>query len=150
MYNKKRAILRLIAIVLSFTMILPVGAMAAEPETIQPRASYYLDAYNAYVYLPGDGRVQVYFDVNGTGLMDEIGALFIEIHESTDGVTWDCVKTFNHYSTSGMLGYNDYYYDGHVTYNNGVVGRYYKAYVCVWAGENGDGDARYFWTSAKH
>jgi hypothetical protein len=81
--------------------------------------------------------------------MDEIGTLFIEIHESTDGVNWDRVKVFNHYSTSGMLSYNDDYHSGYVSYD-GTKGNYYKAYVCVWAGENGDGDNRYFWTSAKH
>jgi hypothetical protein len=47
-----------------------------------------------------------------------------------------------------MLGYNNYYHDGHVEYS-GTIGRYYKAYVCVWAGKNGDGDTRYFWTPSE-
>jgi hypothetical protein len=45
-----------------------------------------------------------------------------------------------------MLGYNDYYHSAHVEYS-GTIGRYYKAYVCVWAGQDGEGDSRYFWTS---
>ena len=81
--------------------------------------------------------------------MDELGALCIEIHESTDGVNWDWVETFNFYSTEGMLSYNDDYHSGYVSYD-GVAGRYYKAYVCIWGGKDGDGDTRYFWTSVKH
>ena len=147
--NKKSIVLHLMAVILAIVVIIPFSASAEEAGNIQPYASYYLDGYNAYVYLPGDGEVRVYFDVSGTGYMDEIGALFIEIYESTDGLNWNKVKTFNHYSTSGMLGYNDFSHSGHVSYD-GTKGNYYKAYVCVWAGEDGDGDNRYFWTSAKH
>lgn len=140
---------RFIALLLIFSLIVPVYANAAVVETVQPRASAYLDNYGAYVYLPGNGQVQVYFNVTGTGYMDELGALSIRIYESTDGVTWTWKKTFTHDSTAGMLSYNDDFHTGHVTYN-GVVGRYYKAYVCIWGGKNGQGDTRYFWTSAKH
>ena len=81
--------------------------------------------------------------------MDELGALSISIYESTDGTNWTWKKTFTHDSTSGMLSYNDDYHSGYVSYN-GVAGRYYKAYVCIWGGKDGDGDTRYFYTSAKH
>lgn len=149
MYNKKKStIVRLVAVIMVLAMLLPVGAAAA-----QVRASYYLDAYNAYVYLPGNGNVQVWFDVSGTGYMDEIGALSIEIYECSTNSSnindWTWKKTFTHDSTSGMLSYNDDFHSGHVTYS-GTAGKYYKAYVTIWAGKNGDGDARYFWTSAKH
>lgn len=150
MYNtKKTLMIRLVAMLMVMILLLPMGAGAATPETVQPYASAYLSSYNAYVYLPGDGEVRVYFNVQGTGIMDELGSLFIEIHESTDGVNWDWVETFNHDTTTGMLDYDDYYHSGYVSYS-GVAGRYYKAYVCVWAGKNGSGDNRYFWTSAKH
>ena len=143
------AIVRCLALLLVFSLLVPVCAQAAETVSVQPRASFYLDSYGAYVYLPGNGQVQVYFDVTGTGYMDELGALSIRIYESTDGVTWTWKKTFTHDSTAGMLSYNDDFHTGHVTYN-GVVGRYYKAYVCIWGGKDGQGDTRYFWTSAKH
>jgi len=38
--------------------------------------------------------------------------------------------------------------DGHVEYA-GTIGRYYKAQLAVWAGKDGDGDTRYFWTSSQ-
>lgn len=149
MYNAKKSfVIRLVAMLMVMVLTVPMGASAAVPETAQPYASTYLDNYSAYVYLPGGGEVRVYFDVEGTGYMDEIGALSIEIHESTDGVNWDWVETFNHYSTSGMLSYDDDFHSGYVSYD-GTAGNYYKAYVCVWAGKNGNGDSRYFWTNKK-
>ena len=148
MYKKCSAV-RIIALLLAFVLMLPVNVKAASAESIQPRASYYLDNYGAYVYLPGDGEVQVYFNVLGTGFMDELGALSIQIHESTDGTIWYWKETFKHYSTPGMLSYNDNYHSGYVSYD-GIRGRYYKAYVCIWGGKDGDGDTRYFWTSVKH
>lgn len=150
MFTKGTSVfVRLIALLLVFSFIVPVYAQAAETESVQPRASAYLSTYGAYVYLPGNGEVQVYFNVTGTDDMDELGALSIAIYESTDGVNWTWKKTFTHDSTAGMLSYNDDFHTGHVTYN-GVVGRYYKAYVCIWGGKDGQGDTRYFWTSAKH
>lgn len=154
MYSNKTSIfVRLLAVVIICSILLPVGVSAATSETVQPRASDYLDNYNAYVYLPGDGRVEVYFDVQGTGMMDELGALCIQIYEcstnSSDLDDWTWIQTFTYDSTPGMLNYNDFLHCGSVSCQ-GVVGRYYKAYVCVWSGKNGGGDARYFWTSAKH
>lgn len=139
----------LIALLLVLSLSVPAYANAAEAELVQPRASAYLETYGAYVYLPGNGQVQVYFDVTGTDYMDELGALSIAIYESTDGANWTWKDTFKHDLTPGMLSYNDDFHTGHVTYN-GVRGRYYKAYVCIWGGKDGQGDTRYFWTSAKH
>ena len=147
MYSQnKSTFIRAIAIVLAMVLVVPIGATAT---SIEPRASVYLDNYAAYVYLPGDGEVRVYFNVEGTRMMDELGTLRIELYESTDAINWSGVKTFNHYTTSGMLSYNDDYHSGYVSYD-GVAGRYYKAYVCVWGGKDGSGDTRYFWTSIKH
>ena len=140
---KRSTVIRLVALLLVVVVLSPVKVFAAET-----RASYYLSSYSAYVYPAGWGKVQVWFSVDGLTDMDEIGALEIYLYESTDNENWTWVKTFEHQDYSDMLGYNDHYHDGHIEYN-GTIGRYYKAYVCVWAGKNGDGDTRYFWTSAK-
>lgn len=146
---RNKAIVRVIACVLIITMIIPMGISAAA----EPRASDYLSAYNAYVYLPGDGEVRVYFNVEGTRIMDELGALTIQIYECSTNSSnlndWVWVKSFAHHKNPGMLGYDDFYHSGYVSYQ-GTPGKYYRAYVCVWAGKDGDGDTRYFWTSAKH
>lgn len=147
-YRKYAAPVRIVAVILILAMLAPVSAAAATAETVQPRGSYYLNSYNAYVYPAGNGLVQVWFSVIGVDYLDELGALTIKIYESTDNQNWTWVKSFTHESTAGMLGYNDFYHSGHVDYQ-GVAGRYYMAYVCIWGGADGDGDTRYFWTSAK-
>ena len=150
MQSKSKSFIFCAAVVLLIVAVcFPMSVNATVSEYIQPRASDYLTSYNAYVYLPGNGEVRVYYSVSGTNYMDELGALSIAIYESKDGTNWTWKKTFTHDSTSGMLSYNDDYHSGYVSYN-GVRGRYYRAYVCIWGGKNGDGDTRYFWTSVKH
>lgn len=141
--DKRTYVLRTVTFILVLALICPVGANAVEP-----RASDYLSAYGAYIYPGGAGIVQVWFDVTGTGTMDEIGALSIMIYESSDGTNWEWVYTHKHTTTFKMLTYNDYSYVSHVNYV-GTAGKYYKAYVCFWAGKDGNGDSRYYWTSAK-
>lgn len=140
--------MRVLAILMICVLVVPISAQAAVVDPVQPYASNYLDSYNAYVYSAGSGLVQVYFDCIGNYHLDELGCLSVSVYESTDNVNWTWKKTFTHDSTSGMLGYNTYAYFGHVDYQ-GVAGRYYKAYVTIWGGDNGDGDSRSFWTSSK-
>lgn len=143
MNTRKNRIFRVVAIILIVTCVLPINVMA-----LDSRASDYLIAYTAYVYPAGWGKVQVWFDVDGVDDMDEIGALNIKLYESRDNETWTLVDTFHFSDYPDMLGYNSFTHYGHVEYN-GTIGRYYKAYVCIWAGKDGDGDARYFWTPAE-
>lgn len=149
MHIKKRTLLlKIFALCLALILAVPTYANASEIETVQPRASYYIDSYQTYVYPAGSGKVQVWFDVTGTTYMDDIGALSIYLYESKDNSTWTYIKTFNHSSYSDMLAHNEFVHMSHVDYQ-GVAGRYYKAYVCIWAGKDGGGDTRYLWTSAK-
>lgn len=148
MLKKKRAVLGFTSLVLIIALMTPIYVQATEVPAVQPRASYYLSSYTAYVYPAGSSKVQVYFEVYGTNYMDELGCLSISLYESTDNINWTWKKTFTHDSTSGMLGYNKNFHLGHVDYQ-GVAGRYYKAFVTIWGGDNGDGDSRSFWTSAK-
>lgn len=143
MHTSKGCTVRIISVVLIAAILCPINVFAMET-----RASHYLSSYSAYIYPAGWGKVQVWFSVDGTNDMDEIGALEIKLYESKDNETWTWVETYQHVDYSGMLGYNDFSHYGHVEYN-GTIGRYYKAYVCVWAGKDGDGDTRYFWTTPK-
>ena len=92
--------------------------------------------------------MRVYFDVTGNGYQEALGALTISVYESKDNATWTCVQTYNHDQYSQMMAYNEFYHSGYVEYD-GVVGRYYKAYVGIWGGGMEVGDSRYFYTSAK-
>ena len=145
MLTYKRSCISLFAaFVLIVSCLFPCPVSAAMPDTVEPCASYYLTSYSAYVYVTDSGEVQVWFDVMGTGWMDEIGALSIMLYESSDGVNWTWIETFLHEECDTMLFCDDWYISSHVSCQ-GSTNRQYKAYVCVWAGKNGDGDSRYFW-----
>ena len=144
MQTAKRSVaVKLIAILLLVVMLCPVQAFAVES-----RASYYLSTYSAYVYNAAWGKVQVWFDVQGTNVMDEIGALQIQLYESTDNENWYWVNTFLHEDYGTMLAQNTFAHMNYVPYH-AVPGRYYKAYVQVWAGPEDGGDTRYFWTPVE-
>lgn len=145
MYTKHKRLIRIISLLLIIAFLVPISTLASENQT---RASDYLSSYNTYIYPAALGKIQVWFTVTGVNYMDEIGTLRIQLYESTDGENWTWVKTFKHTTSSGMLGYDKVYHSGHVEYS-GTIGRYYKAYVCIWAGKDGDGDTRYMWTQPK-
>lgn len=148
-HHKYSLPIRLLALllVILFLPLIPVNA-TTETESSSSRASYYLTSYNTYPYNAALGKIRIYFNVTGVDYMDEIGTLNIKILESTDNENWTWVKTYTHDKTSGMLGYNKIYHSGYVEYS-GTIGRYYKAYVCIWAGKDGDGDTRYMWTGSQ-
>lgn len=144
----KHRTVRLIAVTLALLLGMASVVSATAIESVEPRASYYLDSYQTYIYPAGGGEIQVWFSVTGVHFMDELGALHIFLYESKDNVNWEHVETFSHVDNSNMLLENDVFHMDHVTYQ-GVRGRYYKAYVCIWAGKDGGGDTRYLWTSVK-
>ncbi len=147
MKTQKNAVLfRLASFILVLSLVAPCSAMAATTDDIQPYASRYLTAYNTYICDMGSGNLQIWFSVMGTGDMDEIGVLNIRLYESTDNTNWTRVKTYSHENYSSMLVEDDWYHSSYVSYQ-GVAGRYYKAYVCIWAGKNGSGDTRYMWST---
>jgi len=137
----------IIAMCLVCVLVFPVPVSAAVPETATPCASYYLDAYNTYICAMGGGEIQIWFEVMGTGYMDEIGTLSIKLYESTDNSNWTLVETFLHEDNETMLIEDDYWHMDYVSYD-GIARRYYKAYVCIWAGKNNGGDTRYMWATS--
>lgn len=148
MNQKKFAVVRITAVLLAMALFLSVGSLPAAATTVQPRGSAYLDSYNAYVYPAGNGKIQVWFKVIGTDYQEALGALTIQIYESTNNSNWTWVKAFSHKYYPDMMGYDVYYHSGHVDYQ-GVAGRYYRAYVSIWGGGMTIGDNRYFYTSSK-
>ena len=148
MDKKKFAVVRMTAVFVLLALCLSIGAIPAKAEAVQPRASDYLESYNAYIYPAGGGKIQVWFTVTGTDYQEALGALNIQVYESTDNSNWTLVKAFNHQFNSGMMGYNKFYHSGHVDYQ-GVAGRYYRAFVSIWGGGMTIGDNRAFYTSSK-
>jgi len=83
-----------------------------------------------------NGSVTAWFQITGTGSMDQIGATSVTIYENGSQV-----KTFSSTTTSGMMAYNTGFHGSSVTYA-GTVGKTYSAYVSFQAGKNGDWDNR--------
>jgi len=137
--------LKLIAMCLIISLVFPISVSAATIDAAQPYASRYLTAYNTYICDMGSGNIQIWYEVMGTGDMDEIGVLSIKLYESSDNTNWTRVKTYSHENYSSMLAYDDWSHISYVSYQ-GTAGKYYKAYVCIWAGKNGSGDTRYMWS----
>ena len=143
MKNQVSPFIRLVALILIAALITPLNVNAAENE-IRPYARNYLTAYNTYICDKGNGLHEIWFEVMGTGDMDEIGTLSIELYEVTSTGSLKWVKTFLYEDYNTMLSYNDWYHCSYVTYQ-GSSSKTYKAYVCIWAGKNGNGDTRYMW-----
>lgn len=124
---------------LALSLFLCAGVSVKAAET---RASLYLTAYSAYIYSEGNGKISVWFEVEPTRTMEEVGVLTIRLQEQApNSSTWTTVKTYSYVDYPDLLGSNTNYHWGHVDYE-GIVGYSYRAYVTVWAGENGDGDSR--------
>lgn len=147
MHSYKKFLIKICTCILICSFLLPVHGNAAT-FSVTPRASDYLDSYNAYICPMALGKIHVWFSVTADDYMDDIGTLTIQIYESTDNQTWTWVKTYKHSTTSVMLAHDDIFYSNYVEYN-GIIGRYYKAYVTIWAGKDGGGDTRYMWTQPK-
>lgn len=124
------------------------AAEVSEEETVQPRASKYLSSYMAYITPVGSGKIQIWFDVEGMGVMDKLGTTTIVLKESTNGTSFTTVKTFKVASYSSMLASNKVSYTSYVPYS-GTAGRYYQAVVTVYAEKNGGSDSRVITTSTK-
>ena len=146
--KKSHFLVKLIAIILVVSLCVPIGAQAAMPETVQPMASAYLADYTAYICAMGNGDLEIWWEVTGTRTLADIGVLSVSLYESSDGSNYYWVKAFSFTNHPNMLWHNDFFCVDHVDYE-GVPGRYYKAYVHVWAGPEDGGDGRYIWTPVE-
>ena len=131
MLTSKKTILRgatlIFAVLLSVSLLAPVA---------QARASAYIFSYAISVCPDGNGKVSAWFDVSGTGTMEELGTKTITIYENGTAV-----KSFSYLSTPSMMAYNTAFHYGSVSYD-GVKGKSYYAIATFWAAKQGGGDSR--------
>lgn len=146
--KRRNHLIRFVAIILAISLLAPMAAHAATPEATMPRASDYLAEYAAYICAMGGGDLEIWFEVTGTRTWADIGVLTIYLYESTDNSNFYWVDTFHFSDYPNMLWHNDFVCVDHVDYD-GVPGRYYKAYVQIWAGPVDGGDTRYIWTPVE-
>lgn len=146
--RKNQYLVRLVACILVISLCTPISANAATRETISPYASAYLASYTAYICAMGDGDLEIWFEVLGTRTWADIGVLTVYLYESTDNSNFYRVDTFRFTDYPNMLWHDNSICMDHVDYE-GVPGRYYKAYVHIWAGPEDGGDGRYIWTPVE-
>ena len=146
--KRSRFLIKLIAICLMISLCVPVGAQAAGQGTVAPRASAYLATYTAYICAMGSGNLEIWWEVCGTDYWADIGVLLISVYESTDNSNFYWVKSYHFTDNPQMLLHDDYFSMDCVSHK-GVPGRYYKAYVQIWAGPEDGGDTRYIWTPVE-
>lgn len=133
----------LIASVLTFFML---GGMIAVAYAATD-ASAHLDAYRAGCTALSGSMVAVTVDVDGTGLMDDIGAVNIHVYRSTDNKHFYHLRTFSYEDFPAMMTHNAYhYYDTPITFQ-GVAGCYYYANVDVYAAKDGSSSTRTYMTN---
>ena len=142
---RKRPLFRVLSLVLALVMLFPVNVLAAQPEGVSPRASAYLSSYAVGIAAAGNGKVEITFDVVAMDYMDTLGALSIGVYESTDRENWTYIRSYRHENYTNMIDTNDISHFSTIMHN-GTAGRYYMAYVTIWAGKDGGGDSRYIWT----
>ena len=143
-------LLKTVACILSIILIVPFGANAETTNTITPRASDYLASYTSYICHMGGGDLEIWYRVTGVDDWADIGVLTIQLFESSDQVNWTRVAVFNYSDYDTMLTHDTWHHISHVDYQ-GRLGKYYRAYVCIWAGDSdNNGDARYIWTDVEY
>ena len=128
----KKNTLRLASLILAVVLFLSLFSPIA-----QARASDYIFSYAASMNPDGNGKVSVWFDITGTGMMEEIGSTTITIYEDNS-----LVKTYNFSTTPSMMAYNKGIHGSSVSYY-GVPGKSYYANVTFWAAKQGGGDNRF-------
>lgn len=125
---------RAIVLMLVCCLLLPAPVQAAVPEMVQPCASSYYQQYYIYTYAAGNGKIQVWFEIFGHHRMNEIGVIRIVLQESSDQSSWVNVATYSYANNyDEMMSENAVTHFGHVDYNNGVVGKYYRARLTLYA-----------------
>lgn len=138
--------LKIISVVLSIVLVLPMNTLAAQPEAVMPCASAYIEAYHGSISPQGNGKIKINFSITGTGRMDDIGVTSIVLYESEDNYDWFAVKTYYSSSYSNLMGSNTGSHASSVTYQ-GTAGYYYEAHICFSASDETGGDACQIYTT---
>lgn len=115
-------------LVLSMCLAIPVAAQEAAPY-----ASSYFGSRDAYLWRTSSTSCEAWFEVTAVRGMAELGALYIDIEESSDGVNWHTVETYRCTSNSNMLAYNTGNHCSYVTFSKMLPGCQYRMYVELYA-----------------
>ncbi len=129
-------LVRIVSLVLVFSLCaaLPVAA-----EEISPYASSYFGSHNAYLWGTSSTSFQVWFSVSAVAGMTELGADYIEVERSSDGVNWSVVATYTKEAYPNLIAKNTGTHSTYVTYSNKQSGYQYRAYIELYAKNSAGG-----------
>ena len=142
-----KSFVKYISITVVLALLMAVPALAAEGRAMD--ASNYFSYTNAYLSKVSGTTFKICFHVTGTGTMDEIGASYIQVQESSNNSSWTPVASYYRSSYPNMITTYDSVYSDYVSYT-GTTGKYYRAYVEFYAmDDTGSGYKSYTTSSIK-
>lgn len=125
-----RKTINILAVLLAVVILLSPSAYAAGNDQVMPYESSTLRQYTTFLYVPSGNEIQVWFDITGTRVLDEIGVTRIEVQRSSNGQNWTTVEAFRCTDYDNMTATNEISHVSYVTYY-GTYGYYYRAYVTI-------------------
>lgn len=126
MKKSTKRMIRMVALVLSLVLVLPIQTMAALPETVDPQASQYFSSTHGWITANGSGKLTIGFDVASPVFMKKLGVQTIVLYESTDNYEYFPVRVYYSSDYSRMMGSNTTSHSASVSYS-GVARRFYRA-----------------------
>lgn len=115
-------------LVMGIILAAPVCAMTNENQ----RASSFFRTYLLYLEKTSGNHFGIYYDVTGTGTMQEIGVEEIVLYRSQDGVNWETACTYKSSIHTNMICTNTVTHDGYFIYC-GTAGYRYQAEIKLYA-----------------
>lgn len=131
-----RKLTQFVCVILVLACIFPVQVFGLDTDG---KASNYFASESCYLDQTSGTTFEIWAEVSGLDIMDEIGTSVIKVQRSTDGSTWTNVKTYTKESYPSMIGKETGAHDCCLTYT-ATKGYYYRAYVQFYA-KKGTGTA---------
>lgn len=110
------------------------------------RASYYLDYYFVDVDNGTGSKVEIWFEVDATRVMDLVGLSYLIVQENDNG-TWKTVATCFGSTSNGLLAADTDSHVSSISYT-GTSGKEYRAIATVYAENSSGSDYRTVTTSS--
>lgn len=125
-----KRLIKCICIILALSFCLVIPAAAAETA---PYSSSFFGSRDAYLWRTSDTSCQAWFEVTAVRGMTELGARYIDIERSSDGVNWRVVKSYDRSDYSNLIAYNTGDHCSYVTFSEMEPGYQYRMYVELFA-----------------
>lgn len=128
--TKQKSRIRFVSVLLLMACFLHLSAYAAT------NASDQICAYEVDAVACGGGKVAIHFSMEGTDIMNSLGASKIRIYDSYDFLVGGFTKSDEGMTASGKIFY------GNTMYFYGTPGVEYKVIVTVFAEDDNGSDSR--------